>query len=538
MQPTADPERWRAIREILHSALELPFEQREAFVERASAGDPAMRSEILSLIEAAEGTLLIDHPAIGHPAIGQQPTMTIERSIRMSLKPGDLISHYRVIEKIGEGGMGEVYKATDTVLGRTVALKVMSEPDKSERHRQRFIHEAKAASALNHPNIITIYEFNQHGDMDFIAMEYVDGATLNELRDQPLEKRIGYAAQAARAIAKAHEAGIVHRDLKPGNIMVTRGGVVKVLDFGLAKQSDSDDGAGLTRTGVVVGTPAYMSPEQAMGETIGPAADIFCFGIILYELACGRRPFEGKTALATIDQLTHKQPRPPAELNPRIPAGLGKLVEACLKKSPADRPQSMDEIAAALESILMAKPASSNLSRRQVISVSVAAVLFVTAGIGVYEISHAASKLPSALTYTLEEQRTGEEKPHIASPSDTFEAGWKFRLHARPPGSGFLYVVNRGPGPDGSMRYWVLNSEPVDGSSEVVTDWYAFDQNPGTEFLWIVWSQQAIGVLENTGKIENAAIADKIRDILSELQTHSGRTNGDSQAISLMLRHR
>ncbi len=262
------------------------------------------------------------------------------------LAMGQKISHYEITGKIGEGGMGAVYRAVDANLGRTVALKVISRPQISAGDKRRFAREAKAASALNHPNIITIYEYNSEAGVDFIAMEYVEGMSLDAIlagHEPPLSTLLGYARQVASALAKAHAAGIVHRDLKPANIMITADGVAKVLDFGLARLEAPGANVhtmALTQAGAVLGTPAYMSPEQALGEPSDYRSDIFSFGIVLYEMACGRRPFRGADA---------QDPQPPAEVR-ALPAELCSLIERCLRKKPEDRLQSMAEAAAVLES--------------------------------------------------------------------------------------------------------------------------------------------------------------------------------------------
>ena len=240
---------------------------------------------------------------------------------------GKTISHYQVFGKLGEGGMGVVYKARDIRLDRSVAIKVlltekMSDPDR----KRRFIQEAKAASALNHPNIITIYDIDQADGMDFIAMEYVPGKTLDELiprKGMRLSLALKYAVQIADALAKAHAAGIVHRDLKPSNVMVNDEGTVKILDFGLAKlteQTQGDEfastatvdvgGKPVTEKGVIMGTVSYMSPEQAEGRTVDPRSDIFSFGSVLYEMITGQRAFQGDTKISTISAILNKEPAP------------------------------------------------------------------------------------------------------------------------------------------------------------------------------------------------------------------------------------
>ena len=237
---------------------------------------------------------------------------------------GRTISHYEILEKLGEGGMGVVYKARDTHLDRFVAIKVLP-PEKvadAERKR-RFVQEAKSASALNHPNIITIYDIASEGGIDFISMEYVAGKALNQLiarKGLPLGEALKYAVQIADALAAAHAAGIIHRDLKPGNVMVSgapeRCGFVKVLDFGLAKLTDKVDSsereftetirqeeAPSTGEGTIVGTVSYMSPEQAEGKKVDGRSDIFSFGALLYEIVTGRRAFHGDSKLSTLSAI-------------------------------------------------------------------------------------------------------------------------------------------------------------------------------------------------------------------------------------------
>src|SRR5512137_1174611 len=222
---------------------------------------------------------------------------------------GKTLGHYQITGKLGEGGMGVVYKARDTHLDRFAALKVLPPEKVSDPERKRrFIQEAKAASALNHPSIITIYDIDQADGVDYIAMEYVAGKTLDELiprKGMRLSLALKYAVQIADALARAHGAGIIHRDLKPSNVMVDEHGLVKVLDFGLAKLTETSGPDAETATirtgeGTVIGTAAYMSPEQAEGKPIDTRSDIFSFGSMLYEMLSGRRAFGGESNLATL----------------------------------------------------------------------------------------------------------------------------------------------------------------------------------------------------------------------------------------------
>jgi Tol biopolymer transport system component/tRNA A-37 threonylcarbamoyl transferase component Bud32 len=274
---------------------------------------------------------------------------------------GRTISHYEITEKLGEGGMGVVYKARDTRLKRFVALKVLpAEKVTDAERKQRFIQEARSASALNHPNIVTVYDIGQVDGVDFIAMEYVEGKTLDELigrKGLKLNETLKYCIQMADALAKAHAAGIVHRDLKPSNVMVTPDGLVKVLDFGLAKLSESaapgpEDptltAAPATELGHVVGTAAYMSPEQAEGKKVDARSDIFSFGSVLYEMLTGRRAFRRDTPSLTLAAILHLEPAP---LPPETPGELGRIVARCLRKDIARRFQHMDDVKVALEEL-------------------------------------------------------------------------------------------------------------------------------------------------------------------------------------------
>jgi serine/threonine protein kinase len=267
---------------------------------------------------------------------------------------GRTISHYEVLEKLGEGGMGVVYKARDSRLKRFVALKVLP-PEKvaDPERKQRFVQEARSASALNHPNIVTVYDIDQSAGVDFIAMEYVEGKTLDGLigrKGLKLSEALKYAVQIADALAKAHAAGIVHRDLKPANVMVTGDGRAKVLDFGLAKLTEtatvSPEDLTLTEKpstelGLIVGTVSYMSPEQAEGKKVDARSDIFSFGSLLYEMLSGRRAFRRDSQALTLAAILHLEP--PA-LPEGTPSEMERIVARCLRKDPARRFQNMADL--------------------------------------------------------------------------------------------------------------------------------------------------------------------------------------------------
>ena len=280
---------------------------------------------------------------------------------------GRTISHYSIIEKLGEGGMGAVYKARDERLDRFVALKVlpaevMSDPDR----RRRFEQEAKSASALNHPNIVTIYDIGLADDVHYIAMEHVAGQTLDSLigpKGLPLNDALAIAVQIADGLERAHAAGIIHRDLKPQNIMVTPDGLVKILDFGLAKlaekiESVHDLAATMTMTktpvteeGVILGTVAYMSPEQAAGKRLDARSDIFSFGSVLYEMLTGRRAFDGETKATTMAAVITLDPASPSGISRALPAEVERAVMRCLRKDPQRRWQNMSDLKVALQDL-------------------------------------------------------------------------------------------------------------------------------------------------------------------------------------------
>jgi eukaryotic-like serine/threonine-protein kinase len=331
-------ERFEQVDRIFQAAIEREPAERQAYIDEACGDDAELRSRVQDLLSADEQAgKFIETPA--YEGVAQ---MTEEPSGTMI---GQRIGRYRVASPLGGGGMGEVYLAEDLRLGRKVALKLLAPRSIGDSQmRGRFLREARLASALDHPNICTIYEVGEDSGRSFIAMQYVEGKTLKDLVDrQPLglKSLLSISLQVANALEAAHSQGIIHRDIKPSNIMVTARGQAKVLDFGLAKLMDereaiaiSQEYRELTRTGAVMGTPAYMSPEQARGERAEHRSDIFSFGVVMYVMATGRVPFRGKSHAETMNAVINDGHIPVAELNKEAPSGLSAVIDRALAKEP------------------------------------------------------------------------------------------------------------------------------------------------------------------------------------------------------------
>ncbi len=343
------PERWQQVKEIFNSAINYPPEERSQFISDACSGDEDLRSEVESLIASHERTgSFIDEPAFAAAAF---------LANEGELQPGRTIGSYEILSFISRGGMGEVYLAEDKRLGRKVALKRLPSTFIKDNDRlRRFEQEARAASALNHPNIITIFEIRQVGSSHVIATEFVEGETLRARLSRAglsLSETLDVAIQVADALSAAHKAGIIHRDIKPENIMLRPDGYVKVLDFGLAKLSEEAAPAAIleaptiqvrTGSGIVIGTAGYMSPEQARGLTVDSRSDIFSLGAMLYEMLARRKPFEGETPSDTLASILKTEPVPLSRITPGLPPELTRIVTKCLKKDREERYQVVKDL--------------------------------------------------------------------------------------------------------------------------------------------------------------------------------------------------
>jgi Tol biopolymer transport system component/serine/threonine protein kinase len=359
---TGDPARWRRLESVVHAALARPAEERAVFLAEACSGDSDLQREAASLLErdaCADAFLGTPLEALAAGAMADSPEASGQTG-RSAAAIGQTLAHYRIIKAIGAGGMGQVYLAEDTRLDRQVALKILPPElgDDADR-RARFTREAKAVAVLNHPNIVTAYAVEEAGGFHFITMELVRGRTLAELLPRSgfaLHKFLELAIPLTDALAAAHQHGITHRDVKPTNVMVTDEGRVKVLDFGLAKaHRDVRDHDGTlaprsaTEEGHIVGTPAYMSPEQAEGKSVDARSDIFSLGVLFYEMLTGQRPFGGETSASILASVVKDTPTPIAGVKPGVPRDVARLVHRCLAKAPIDRFQSAIDLRHDLE---------------------------------------------------------------------------------------------------------------------------------------------------------------------------------------------
>lgn len=343
------PEQWQRVRDLFELAVDREPSDTAAWLAREAPDDPALRAEVQSLLEhhTRAGAFLVE------PVAARVPAWLDDDG---GLTPGTIVGPYTIVREIGRGGMGRVYLASDARLGRTVALKALPPAlTRDPAHRDRLAREARAAASLTHPGICTVYALEEHDDTLFIATEFVDGRTLRDeiasgTRPSP-DAIAATVKELAAGLASAHDKGITHRDLKPENVMRTVDGRVKILDFGLARFDTpelSSAAAFATRPGALMGTPAYMAPEQLNGQPVDARADVFAFGVTAYEYASGEHPFAAPTPLGLIARVLESRAQPLAARCPQVPLPLAAVIDRCLRKLPMERFASASAIVAAL----------------------------------------------------------------------------------------------------------------------------------------------------------------------------------------------
>jgi serine/threonine-protein kinase len=399
------PERWSSIEELFHSACNVPEDQRDSFLHQACQGDEFLRLEVQSLLKhSAKPESILEQPAI---AIVAAAIAVDEVWFDATLLAGKTISHYRILERIGSGGMGVVYKAEDLRLGRYVALKLLPHVLAADPNAlQRFEREACSASALNHPNICTVFEIDESEGLHLMAMELIDGETLKERVARgrlEIPQVLDIAVEICSALEAAHAVGIIHRDIKPSNILITPQGHTKLLDFGVAKRvgPGSEPGADalksggtkgfdlrLTYAGSALGTAAYMSPEQASREEVDARSDLFSLGAVVYEMATGKHPFPGTDIGEVLLAIRLQSPPPMKQINPAVPAELIRITAKAMEKNPSGRYQTAAAMRSDLEALR--ERFKKRAGRRNTVLVTVlCGVLLLTAGAASLRISRA-----------------------------------------------------------------------------------------------------------------------------------------------------
>jgi len=571
------PEGMQQLEELFHEAAGLEPPERAEFMSRLRESNPEMAEAVDSLIAAHEDP---DNP-IDSPAYEAAAEMIAAK--QPALVAGQVVGHYQIVALLGKGGMGEVYLASDTKLDRRVALKLLPAEFTNHKERlRRFIQEAKTASSLNHPNIITIHEIGEADGAPFIATEFIDGQTLKRRRHTKMElpEILDVAIQVAGALQAAHAAGIIHRDIKPENIMMRPDGYVKVLDFGLAKLTEKTSASktagseidtmlrGHTRPGTILGTVDYMSPEQARGQTVDHRTDVFSLGIVLYQLTTGRAPFAAATDVDKLVSILEKEPPPLDEYAPKIPSEFQRIVSKALRKDREERYQTIKDLLIDLKNLkeelaFAQKLERSNLTsgvgpttraspapqtdqtsivatagdqslggdrKWRVLLPVLAIVVFAALLIGgVFLWRRPASTPPpivSAATVqptvsywiTVQKYRDGKpyQEPFRLSDDINFEKDYRIRLSINSAHSGRLYLLNEGPaGADQTPTYNVMfPTETANKGSALVNEnqliqipeqsWFQFDEQQGTEKIWLVWSAKEVPEMEAVNGFANS----------------------------------
>ena len=563
-----NPERWQQISRIFKSAVSLDPEARNAYVAGQCGGDESLRAEVEKLI-ASHQEASKENFIGGMAAEAAAPLLIDENEpggTHRTLSNGQQFGAYVILNALGAGGMGEVYLARDTRLDRTVALKILS-PDIStdNRRMQRFRQEAKVASSLNQPNILTVYEFGEVNELTFLATEFVDGETLrNYLRGKKklkLGEILDIIVQVLAALDAAHEANIVHRDIKPENVMIRRRDhVVKVLDFGLAKvtekkisnEEESEAATAFkTAPGIIMGTINYMSPEQAQARAIDQRTDIWSTGVMLYEMVAGRMPFSGVTTSHTIVQILEKDPSP---LSGDVPAELERIVLKAMAKDPDERYQTAKDMLIDVRSLKRQLELKAEIERtsspgtqrieqvepsgkKRVLLIALAAMVLVTTaifGVNIWRSARqkAVTPVPAAteertLTYWITVQKFRDNKPYqdpfTLAGEINFEANYQIRVSVRSPQSGYFYVLNEGPG-SAQPEFVVLfpsptanHGSPLLHAEQLVQipeqSWFRFDTQQGVEKLWLIFSADAVPELEAVKQFANPQTKGLITDV-------------------------
>ena len=477
------PERWQQIKDVFNLALEHEPGKRSSFLSKACDNDSALQQEVESLLAAHEKDgSFIDSPAY------KDAFELIEQDQPAELRPGQVLGSYEIASLIGRGGMGEVYLAEDKRLRRKVALKLLpSSVTKDASRLHRFEQEARAASALNHPNIIAIYEITEANSTLMMATEFVDGETLRHrlaFGALKIDEALDISIQIADAISAAHKAGIIHRDIKPDNIMIRPDGYVKVLDFGLAKLSEPNSGQAFTEastqkvktgSGVVIGTVGYMSPEQARGQTVDARSDIFNLGAVIYEMVTGQRPFAGETPSDAFAAILKVDPAPLSHLTPETPAELERIVSKALRKDREERYQGVKDLLLDLKRLkedldFQARLATGSASTREAVSTNTVEVrrpraraflvgaalilLIAVVGIGIYKFLKPAQPQPA-------------EAPQVIKTTQvTFSSGFDGYPSLSPDGKSVAYSSDQ----NGTFEIYVKQLSEIGGELQLTND--------------------------------------------------------------------
>ncbi len=467
------PERWQQIKDVFNSALKYEPAQRSSFLSKACDNDAALQKEVESLLAAHEK----EGSFIDSPAYRAVPDLMLD-DLPLELKPGEVLGSYQITSFLNRGGMGEVYLAQDQRLKRRVALKLLpSSVTKDLSRLQRFEQEARAASALNHPNIIAIYEICEVNSSLMMATEFVEGETLRQRLisgPPPLKEVLTISIQVADALAAAHKAGIVHRDIKPENIMIRPDGYVKVLDFGLAKLSEPESVGAFTDvfiqniktgSGVVIGTAGYMSPEQARGQEVDARSDIFNLGAVIYEMVAGQRPFIGETPSDSLAAILKVEPAPLSRVAPQAPPELVRIVTKALRKDRDERYQVVKELLLDLKTLkeeidFQAKLDSGSQTRRErhktgaILAAVVLGLLITTGGIALYKLLNRNGP------------QTAEIPRVLKTTQITFSSGLDVFPSLSPDGTSVTYASDQ----NGSFEIYVKQLSSAGGELQLTND--------------------------------------------------------------------